>query len=516
MSRTHRLILFLLIIAYLLLHLLALTKLPVFADESIYIRWAQLIMDEPWRYLFFPLNDGKTPLLVWLFVPFQYLLPDPLAAGRIVSVLAGLGQIIVTGLLIKKLAGDKLAVITGAILTILLPFWFFYAQMALMDTLLTLWLTLTLYAVIGLDQTKVMGQKIKWMLLGGLCLGLAFWTKLPAVLFIPSLFVFVMSRLKLKSADRLELLAYLSGVSVLGLAGFFLLKIHPAFSQLFSRGGDFLYPFFDLLSWELWRRLPTTAWALIRDLGVMMTWPVLLAPIAGLLTRKRELHLRLLLAWLAFTLPVVLLGKVVYLRYYLPGMIFLTISASFLTSSIYAYFKSLTIIKQAILALVLVQILAMTLVPSMMFVITSVSDPDQLSLPRGEFVQYLGEWSSGHGVKQTIDLLATASRETKIAVATEGYFGTLPDGMLLYLHNMDVTNIWLEGIGQPVGSIPDHFWTFPQDKDADQYWLVVNSHRMKIDNPDLKLIAQFCRPRSAPCLQVWDIGALKPDNLVED
>lgn len=110
---------------YLAIHVLALTKLPVFADEAIYIRWAQLIMDEPTRYLFFALNDGKTPLLIWIFVPLQYLFKDPLAAGRIVSVLAGLVQILLTGKLIKKLGGDKLAAVTGSVLTAILPFWFF-------------------------------------------------------------------------------------------------------------------------------------------------------------------------------------------------------------------------------------------------------------------------------------------------------------------------------------------------------------------------------------------------------
>jgi hypothetical protein len=53
---------------YLFTHLWKLTILPVFADESIYIRWAQLIIDDWKQYLFFPLNDGKTPLQMWLMI----------------------------------------------------------------------------------------------------------------------------------------------------------------------------------------------------------------------------------------------------------------------------------------------------------------------------------------------------------------------------------------------------------------------------------------------------------------
>src|SRR3989344_497092 len=70
--------LLILLVVYLLLHLPSLTILPVFADEAIYIRWAQLIIDDWRRYLFFPMNDGKTPLFIWLLVPFQFLFSDQL------------------------------------------------------------------------------------------------------------------------------------------------------------------------------------------------------------------------------------------------------------------------------------------------------------------------------------------------------------------------------------------------------------------------------------------------------
>ena len=54
------------LVGYLSTHLYGLTRLPIFADEAIYIRWSQLIIDDWQQYLFFSLNDGKTPLLIWL------------------------------------------------------------------------------------------------------------------------------------------------------------------------------------------------------------------------------------------------------------------------------------------------------------------------------------------------------------------------------------------------------------------------------------------------------------------
>jgi len=63
--------------------------LPVFADETIYIRWSQLIIDDWQRYLFYPMNDGKTPLQMWLMVPFLLIFDNQVWAGRLLSVLVG-------------------------------------------------------------------------------------------------------------------------------------------------------------------------------------------------------------------------------------------------------------------------------------------------------------------------------------------------------------------------------------------------------------------------------------------
>ena len=84
---------FLLIAIYFITHLTSLNLLPVFADESIYIRWSQLIIDDWKRYLFFAMNDGKTPLFVWLTTIALKFWNDPLIAGRMISVIAGIFQI---------------------------------------------------------------------------------------------------------------------------------------------------------------------------------------------------------------------------------------------------------------------------------------------------------------------------------------------------------------------------------------------------------------------------------------
>jgi len=66
----------------LLLRLYRLDYLPVFADEAIYIRWAQIMKSES-TLRFLPLSDGKQPLYMWSVIPFLKLIGDPLIAGRV-------------------------------------------------------------------------------------------------------------------------------------------------------------------------------------------------------------------------------------------------------------------------------------------------------------------------------------------------------------------------------------------------------------------------------------------------
>lgn len=128
-------------------------------------------------------------------------------------------------------------------------------------------------------------------------------------------------------------------------------------------------------------------------------------------------------------------------------------------------------------------------------------DTDHLPLVAGDKVQYLNEWSSGHGIKETTQLILAQAKTSRVAVATEGYFGTLPDGILMYLHNRDVLNIKVEGIGQPVREIPSEF--LDSANEFDQVWLVVNSHRNFLKLDPSQLLAQYCRPDPAICLEVW-------------
>ena len=94
-SKHSKLILIALIlsIAYFATRLYNIEALPLFTDEAIYTRWSQIArFDANWRFI--SLTDGKQPSFVWFDMIVMKFVNDPLLAGRLVSVMAGILSLI--------------------------------------------------------------------------------------------------------------------------------------------------------------------------------------------------------------------------------------------------------------------------------------------------------------------------------------------------------------------------------------------------------------------------------------
>lgn len=490
---------------YLATHLFGLVSLPVFADESIYIRWTQLIMDEPQRYAMFALNDGKTPLFIWLMLPFQYLFSNQLWAGRLVAVLVGLAQVFVMGWLVGLLGGRKKTQYLAMILTSILPFWFFHHRMALMDGMMTLWLSIALGGAIKVATTKDNKEAWWFVDLVGIGFGLAMLTKIPAILFLPifGLVGFLPEKATFKTWFSSS---FKIGVGILiGMVMFLALKLSPAFGQLFSRGGDFLFPLSDILN-GAWRQTIISFPNYFMYFVYYLTLPAVALVLASLFSPvKKRVHHWLFWSGLIFLLPIMIMGKVVYPRYLFTASIFFTLSLTLAFENFYAFsLRQKSFLKKTFIQLILVLLLGNIVATSGVNMAMSWFNPTKTTFVSADKVQYLHEWSSGHGIKETYELITQMAKTEKIAVATEGYFGTLPDALLMYFHGRDVTNLYLEGIGQPVSIIPSSF--LERAKSFDRILLVVNSHRQKLpDTVSKKLLLETCRPDNAPCLQVWEL-----------
>lgn len=481
-------------------HVLFLTALPVFADEAIYIRWSQLILDDAQRYAFFALNDGKTPLFIWLMIPFLKVFTDQLFAGRLISVIAGFFQIFVMKELVKQYGGKRFAQLISMLLVTVMPFWSFYHRMALMDSLMTLFLSVCLLLLhkltqsIQLSPTKISKLQIHNTALLGLTFGLALWTKLPA-LFFGSIFAFsaIFPWKKQSLQILVKNIVFIGTAGALGCLIFLLLKLNPAFGQLFSRGRDFTYTIQELLQGDWVKSISNTRIFLTWFIYYFSPGLLILTMIGLYLKQLRKMTLFLIISFFLFLGPFILLGKVVYPRYLLPAVIFLTIVIGLVTEKALEQNKFVKMI--AIIAVLTI------FTWSSYFFSLSIFNADATPLVAIDREQYLTEWSSGHGVKEAVIFVQERAKTGKVLVATEGFFGTLPDGVLLYLHNQDVTNIEVWGIGAPVRQLPNNF----EEKAAqfDQTYLLVNSHRMFITDPRFKKIESYPRPYQAPTFDIY-------------
>lgn len=284
-------------------------------------------------------------------------------------------------------------------------------------------------------------------------------------------------------------------VTFIGGSIFLLLKINPAFGQLFSRGGDFTYSISEIVDGE-WMTSVRTVGRLSGWLSQYVSLPLLLVGVMSLIiSKQKQKHLLLWSSAIVFALPLVIFGKVLYPRYFMPMIIPITVSIALFAEEVFHRTRS------NIYWTLIVLILGSLLLP-MRFISASVTDPNRIPFVPIDIEQYLTEWSAGNGIQETVGMIEQASKEGRVYVMTEGYFGTLPDGLLMYFHGKNVENIEIEGIGAPVRQLPDQF-----DEKANQVktvWLVVNSHRMELVDPRFKKIKSFPRLGGAPSLDVYE------------
>jgi 4-amino-4-deoxy-L-arabinose transferase-like glycosyltransferase len=117
---------------YLLLTSANLTLLPIFNDESIYLDWGIRSTTKP-GMLYYSVNDGKPPLMIWFFGIFVHFINDPLFAGRFVSILFGVITLVGIFFLSRFLFGKRTAYVTS-LLYIVTPLIFFYNRQSLMES----------------------------------------------------------------------------------------------------------------------------------------------------------------------------------------------------------------------------------------------------------------------------------------------------------------------------------------------------------------------------------------------
>lgn len=416
-------LLLILILGYFILRLPNLTLQPIFADEAIYIRWAQVMRSEPTLRFLPQASEGKQPLFMWIMISLFKFISDPLLAGRFLSTLTGFGTLIgIVFLTFYLFKSKKIAFLSGLIYVIS-PMAIFFDRMALVDSMLSM---LGLWTLI---LSILFGKKLRidLAMITGFSLGGALLTKSPAIFFEIMMPLVVLISSHWPKKGRLIHFAKIALLLIISLiianAMYNILRLGPSFSEiaiqnkkyvfeishLWTNPKDpFIYHLRDMFDWF---------WLLGPNLLIPFT---LLGVIIGL--KNNPKNVLPLLVWALIPLFAInMLAKVFTVRYilYTTPAIFILASLPFLyLKEIYKQMAFLLLIAFVIFALKIDFLL--------------LTNPEKVALPKSERTGYFEEWTAGYGLREIAQFLEKESAREFIVVGTEGTFGTLPEGLQIY------------------------------------------------------------------------------------
>lgn len=438
-----------LVLVYFFLRLLFLNRMPIFTDEAIYIRWAQIaLQDSSWRFI--SLTDGKQPMYVWVAMIFIKFIKDPLLAGRLVSVLAGLFTMIGLFLLSYELFKNKTIAFLTSTLYVFFPFAVVLDRMALYDSMVATFYVWALYfSVLLVKRMKLsVAYTLGFIIGGGVLTKSNNFFSIILMPFLLILFKFKEKNLLNRFAKFVLLAAFSAGI---GYGLYNILRLSPLFEMINAKNATFVYPFSE------WLQHPFTFFAgnihgLISWLLQYLTPAYIILLLISVIFINKFFKEKLLL-FLYFALPflaLALFGKVIYPRFiFLMTLMLLPIAAWGLDFIIAFVQKSIGSKLPKIVSAIIVTAVFI-LYPGFISLQFAVN-PVNAAIADADRAQYLDGWASGWGVKESIALFNEKAKQQKIFIATEGTFGLMPESMEIYLiknKNITIKGYW------PVDAFP--------------------------------------------------------------
>ncbi len=433
----------LLLIAFFATRLTNLMSLPIFTDEAIYTRWAQIAkQDSNWRFI--SLTDGKQPSFIWAESFMMKFVEDSLLSGRLVSVFSGLlvcvGIYFLTREIFSKEKNVRWISISALIFTVFFPFLLVYDRLAIYESMTAAFFVWALY----LQVLLVRRLRLDVAMILGFVLGGAVLTKSSGFLSIyltPFLLILIdLSKKTIKSKIiKFGLLAVVS--ACIAYAMYSIQRLSPFFHIIDQKNSIFVHPVSEWLSFPIKLKLEIIE----SNFRGLSNWffiyfnPInMVLVIASFVIFRRYLKEKaLLLIW--FVLPFIALcvfGKTLYPRYILFMVLPLIPLVAYAVVKIFEKYKNYVL--RACL------ILTISAVP--IWMINSIIFNFQNSpIPRSDLEQFINGWPSGGGVKESVEFFKNESKKGPIFIATQGTFGLMPYSYEIYLdsnENVTVKGYW--------------------------------------------------------------------------
>lgn len=431
-----------LISLYLFLRFSKVMALPIFTDEAIYIRWSQIAkQDAAWRFI--SLTDGKQPSFIWLTMIAMKIIHDPLLAGRVISIFAGLFNMIGLYFLGTELFKNKWIGIISAFLYLIFPMALVYDRMALYDTLVgtfaiwSLYLTVLLTRRVRLDIALILG-----MIMGGGVL-----TKTNAffsIYLLPFALILFDWRRKDLQGKLVKWIGLSAVAVVITYALYSILRLSPFFYIIAEKNATFVYPFKEWIDHPFYFLVGN--WKALWDwVTRYLTWPLLvLVPASFFINRIFTREKLLLFLW--FIIPIISLavfGRTIYPRFTFFMMLFLLPIISF--SLFYIYEK----LNKPYLFIVFCIAIFFPAFKADYFILTDIT---KAFIPVSDVRQYVLDWPAGGGIKESVEFFQKEAKKGKIYIGTQGIFGLLPYAFEIYL--IQNPNVTIEGFWPVEDTIP--------------------------------------------------------------
>lgn len=427
-------VLAILVLVYFIFRLLSVLSLPIFTDEAIYIRWAQIAkQDANWRFI--SLTDGKQPMFIWLTIVTLRFIQDPLLAGRVVSVGAGFFTLIGMFFLGREIfKNNKIGLISSA-LYVVFPMSLVYDRMALYDGLVgsfavwSLFLIVQLARKVQLDVALILG-----MVMGG---GVLTKTSGFFSIYLLPLSLILFNLREKQTKKRILKWIFLAIIAVTLAYGFYsILRLSPFFHIIAEKNAIFVYPLKDWLDHPF--NFFIGNWKAFWDwVNRYLTWPLLALALSSFFISKSFIREKIFL-FLWFIIPIIalgLFGRTIYPRFIFFMLLSLLPLIAFSLVSIYPR------LKRTSLFIIFCFLIFLLPLKTDFFILTDFS---QAFIPVSDIRQYHNDWPAGVGIKESVEFFKKEAEKGKIYIATQGTFGLMPFAYEIYL--VQNPNITIEGI----------------------------------------------------------------------
>jgi 4-amino-4-deoxy-L-arabinose transferase-like glycosyltransferase len=384
----------LIFICFLVIRIIYIIKIPLFTDESSYIRWGILMIHNP-SFLWSSLEiGGRQPLGFWLFGLAALKLNNINIAPRLVSLFFSSISFITIYYWIK-LQSSKIPSIISIIIITITPLFIHFQSLAILEspllcfTIFTLWFT----------ELFCKTHKLKYIILLGVAISIGLWIKTNTLLTTLLAGITLITNVIIDKHHRQHKILMLLVLPATIIIMLFPLFIQPDFHFIFADTNHFTYTIQELF------HFPYQTW--INNLvNILYCLFIYLGPISifGLLiyfyTYKYTQH-KLYIFWSLFLLLVPLfINKLMNTRYFITAVIPLLPLISIGITDIYKHTnQTVRNIGKVSLLVTLFGGLVLTIYPSRFFTLF----PD-IPMFLGER-NYVFGWTGGYTTKTIVNYL---------------------------------------------------------------------------------------------------------------